>query len=172
MLQHKYIRRRKCLALISALLALTTLAGSADRGPDRYPYDLAATGGPSGWPVFIEDVTFDDHWGMRFGVVEGGFDIIPPTGGKTAVLGHLPVPKTLHARWFSHRNQTFYEIDLALPADLKQRLRKWFRQHPTKDFFHTLVLGFAGDGRVSCGGGRLATPARSTTPAGISTRRS
>jgi hypothetical protein len=139
-------RKRLVMALVLVLGALA--AWAYEPQPRRYQFVLATTDGPSGWPVFVEDLTFDGRWGAPVGVIGGGFEIMPPSGGKIAGIGEQPIPRTLHARWFSHRAQTFYEIDLELPADLEARVRRWYRKYPPGDFNHAPVPGFAGDGRV------------------------
>ena len=59
-----------------------------------------------------------------------------------------PAPSTVHARWFSYRTQTFYEVILSLPEDLDAKLRKWYRDYPLDDYNHTLIVGFSGKGEA------------------------
>jgi DUF2931 family protein len=57
-------------------------------------------------------------------------------------------PSTVHARWFSHRTQTFYEATFSLPGDLDDKLRQWYRDYPLDDYNHTLIVGFSGKGEA------------------------
>jgi len=142
------MRWREGLVIGLGLLVLAALAVGYARGPRLYDYGTATVGGPYGWPVFVEQLIFDGRWRVGVGILGGGFEEVPPRGGKLAASDPRPVPKTLHARWFSHRTQTYYEIDLTLPEDLEARVRRWYRRYPPPDYLHFLVTGIAGDGRV------------------------
>jgi len=144
------MHKRKQLLIGLGLLALAALALAAtrERGPRLYDYGSATIGGPTGWPVFVQRLILNDTWRLSGGILSGGFEDNPPVGGALATADPRPVPTTLYARWFSHRTQTFYEIDLTLPEDLEARLRQWYRRYPRPDFMHELVTGIAGDGRV------------------------
>ncbi|MBW6392023.1 DUF2931 family protein [Billgrantia antri] len=133
--------------LLLALLLLTT-ACEAEQEARRYEFVLQTVGGPRGWPVWVEDLTFDRTWGAPVGGLSEGFDREPPRGNRTAILGsYLPVPQSMQARWFSYRTQTFYEIDLALPGT-NALLQQWYREYPPPDYRHYLMAGFSGEGEV------------------------
>ena len=127
--------------------------------PRTYPYSIAISGGPDGWPVWVEDQIFWGAFSISGGSVSDRSWDEPPDGGKTAVLGDVPIPDRLTARWFSFREQTFYELDIALPEDLEERVRQWYRDYPRSQHYqHMLLAGYSGDGRarlwweVWCGG--------------------
>lgn len=113
----------------------------------KYDFAVSVAGGPKGWPVWVEDITFDESWSTRGGSLRGGYDHIPPGGG---VVGISPksAPSTVHARWFSFRTQTFYEVTFSLPDDLDDKLRQWYRDYPPEDYSHTLIVGFSGKGEA------------------------
>src|SRR5690554_1422717 len=129
----------------SFLLLLFVTACSSE--PRKYDFAVSVAGGPKGWPVWIESITFDDSWIARGGTSGGGFDHIPP-GGAIVGISPKPAPSTVHARWFSYRTQTFYEVILSLPEDLDDKLRKWYRDYPLDDYSHTLIVGFSGKGEA------------------------
>lgn len=73
----------------------------------------------------------------------------PPSGGAILSLIGTPVPDAWHARWFSFRQQTFYELDIELPDDLEERVRQWYRAYSRSEGYrHTLLAGYSGDGRA------------------------
>lgn len=132
------------------LLALLLLINACEAEPDSRRYDFAVqlNGGPAGFPVWVEELTFDHAWWSPGGNLAGGFDKRPPSGGATAVLSRpMPAPASVQARWFSYRTQTFYEIDLALPGT-NALLRQWYRDYPPPDYRHYLMAGFSGEGEV------------------------
>ncbi|MBW6392022.1 DUF2931 family protein [Billgrantia antri] len=136
-------------ALLLALLLLTS-ACEAEPQPELRRYDFAVqlNGGPTGRPVWVEELTFDHTWWSPGGNLGGGFDKRPPTGGATAVLPRpMPAPSSVQARWFSYRTQTYYEIDLALP-DTDTQLQQWYREYPPPGYRHYLMAGFSGEGEV------------------------
>ncbi len=140
----------KCgLGILLGCLLLPTLAGCATNPGPPYPYAVITGGGPDGWPAWVEELRFDGAWGPPVGGVGGDISWDePPSRGGLAALGPLPVPRTMSARWFSHRTLTFYEIDLELPEDTEQRVRDFYREHPASDYRHALMVGISGDGRV------------------------
>ena len=117
--------------------------------PRQYPYSLATSGGPPGYPVWVEDQIFG-RW-IRFSggsVGEVSWEE-PPSGGGILSLSGTPVPETWYARWFSFREQTFYELDMELPEDLEERVRRWYRAYSRSEGYrHTLLAGYSGDGRA------------------------
>jgi len=131
--------------VLPVLLALMVVACSME--PRKYDFAVSVAGGPTGWPVWVEELVFDNTWRSPGGSLGGGFDHDPP-GGATAILGPKPAPGTVHARWFSYRTQTFYEVTFALPDDLDDRLSQWYRDYPRQDYAHSLVVGFSGKGEA------------------------
>lgn len=127
------------------LVVLFSTACSSE--PRTYDFAVQVAGGPEGWPVWIEQVTFDDTWDTRAGSKEGGFDQKPPRGG-IVVIDPKPAPQKVHARWFSYRTQTFYEAIFQLPDDLDDKLHRWYQKYPRKDYTHYLVVGFSGKGEA------------------------
>ncbi len=139
---HNYWIRR----IGALLLAIVMLAGCS-REPERYDFGVAVAGGPKGWPVWVEDVHFDDRWGVPVGAIDSGYENTPPTG-PVARMSPKPPPQKLFARWFSYRTQTFYEIHLALPEDMAQRVARWYRKYPWRDYNHKLIVGLSGTGEA------------------------
>ena len=123
------------------------LAVACSSEPREYDFAVSVAGGPQGWPVWVEDITFDGTWNARGGSLRGGYDHIPPGGGVVGI-SPKPAPRTVQARWFSFRTQTFYEVTLSLPEDLDDKLRKWYRDYPLEDYSHTLIVGFSGKGEA------------------------
>ncbi|MGR2740368.1 DUF2931 family protein [Billgrantia sp. Q4P2] len=146
---------RLLTALLLALLLLTA-ACEAEPEPRRYDFAVQPFGGPRGWPVWVEYMTFDHAWQTPGGGLSAGFEHRPPRSGSVNVLAHpVPAPQSVQARWFSYHTQTFYEIDLALP-DTDALLQQWYRDYPPPDYRHYLMVGFSGRGeakvwwRASC----------------------
>ncbi|MCE8034249.1 DUF2931 family protein [Billgrantia tianxiuensis] len=145
------------------LLALLLLTSACEAEPQRYEFTVQPVGGPRGWPVWVEYLTFDHAWQTPGGGLSAGFERRPPRSGSINILAHpMSAPQSVQARWFSYRTQTFYEIDLALP-DTDALLQQWHRDYPPPDYRHTLVAGFSGKGEVTvwwrarcraCGGDR------------------
>lgn len=129
------------------IILLSFLAGACSSEPREYDFAVSVTGGPEGWPVWVEDVIFDQSWGVPAGGIEYGFDQRPPRGG-VAMISPKRAPNTVHARWFSYRTQTFYEVTFSLPGDLDEKLSQWYRDYPRDDYIHTLIVGFSGKGEV------------------------
>ncbi len=129
------------------IILLSFLAAACSSEPREYDFAVSVAGGPKGWPVWVEDITFDDTWSARGGSLRGGYDHMPPGG---AIVGISPksAPSTVHARWFSYRTQTFYEVTFSLPGDLDDKLRQWYRDYPFDDYNHTLIVGFSGKGEA------------------------
>ncbi|GAA0697006.1 hypothetical protein GCM10009104_26420 [Marinobacterium maritimum] len=148
------MRNDWAVRLGSLLLVVVVLVGCS-REPERYDFGVAVAGGPKGWPVWVEDVHFDDRWGVPVGAIDSGYENTPPTG-PVARMSPKPPPQTIFARWFSYRTQTFYEIHLALPDDMAQQVARWYRQYPRPDYLHKFVVGLSGTGeakvlwRASC----------------------
>lgn len=128
-------------------ILLSLLMAACSSEPREYDFGVSVAGGPKGWPVWVEDITFDDTWSSPGGSLRGGFDHDPP-GGAIAILGPKPAPSTVHARWFSFRTQTFYEVTFSLPGDLDDKLRQWYRDYPNENYRHHLVVGFSGKGEA------------------------
>jgi hypothetical protein len=145
------------------LLALLLLTSACEAEPRRYDFTVQPFGGPRGWPVWVEELTFDDTWRSPAGNLSAGFEYSPPRSGSYIHLAHpVTAPASVQARWFSYRTQTFYEIDLALP-DMDALLQQWYRDYPLPDYRHYLMVGFSGRGEAkvwwrarcrACGGDR------------------
>ncbi|KPQ26882.1 MAG: Protein of unknown function (DUF2931) [Marinobacter excellens HL-55] len=136
--------------LTSVLLALAVLTSTAcGSEPKTYDFAVQVAGGPERWPVWIEEVIFDDNWSARGGSKESGFNQRPPQGG-IIVVDPKPAPTKVYARWFSYRTQTFYETTFQLPDDLDEKLDDWYSQYPRQDYqyMHYLVVGFSGKGEA------------------------
>jgi len=129
------------------IILFSFLAVACSSEPREYDFAVSVAGGPQGWSVWVEDITFDGTWNARGGSLRGGYDHIPPGGGVVGI-SPKPAPSTVHARWFSFRTQTFYEVTLSLPEDLDDKLRKWYRDYPLDDYNHTLIVGFSGKGEA------------------------
>lgn len=132
-------------AALIILLSLLVTACSSE--PREYDFAVSVAGGPEGWPVWVEDVTFDQSWWVPAGGIEHGFDQRPPRGG-VAMINPKRAPRSVHARWFSYRTQTFHEVTFSLPGDLDDKLRQWYRDYPLDDYNHTLIVGFSGKGEA------------------------
>ncbi|MFY0992618.1 DUF2931 family protein [Halomonas sp. C05BenzN] len=136
------------LARAVLLLALAWGLTACESEPQRYEFSVQPVGGPRGWPVWVEELTFDDSWGSPAGNLNAGFEKRPPRSGAIVTLPRaMPAPTSVQARWFSYRTQTFYEIDLALP-ETDDLLRQWYREYPASRYLHYLVAGFSGKGEV------------------------
>lgn len=132
-------------AALSILLLFLVTACSSE--PRQYNFAVSVAGGPKGWPVWVEDITFDDTWSAHGGTLGGGYDQIPP-GGSIVGISPKPAPSTVHARWFSYRTQMFHEVTFSLPDDLDDKLRQWYQDYPLDDYSHTLIVGFSGKGEA------------------------
>jgi hypothetical protein len=132
-------------ATFTILFSFLAVACSSE--PREYDFAVSVAGGPQGWPVWVEDISFDETWSARGGALRGGYDRVPP-GGAIVGISPKPAPSTVHARWFSFRTQTFYEVTFSLPEDLDDKLRKWYRDYPLDDYNHTLIVGFSGKGEA------------------------
>jgi len=140
--------RKGQLLIAGLVLAALAWPWLKDLGePRTYNFGIQTAGGPGGWPVWVEEVTFDEDWSVPAGAIGRGFDATPP-GGKTAIINPKPAPQKVEARWFSYRTQTFYEIEMELPDDLDDKLRQWYREYPTSDYRHYLIPGFSGKGEA------------------------
>ena len=129
------------------IILLPIFASACSSEPREYDFAVSVAGGPQGWPVWVEDISFDEIWSARGGSLRGGYDHIPPGGGVVGV-SPKPAPRTVQARWFSFRTQTFYEVTFSLPDDLDGNLRQWYRDYPLEDYSHTLIVGFSGKGEA------------------------
>jgi hypothetical protein len=139
---------RSWIARLGLLLALLLLTVACEAEPRRYDFTVQPFGGPRGWPVWVEELTFDDTWRSPAGNLNAGFEYSPPSSGSYINLAHpVTAPSSVQARWFSYRTQTFYEIDLALP-DTDALLQQWYRDYPLPDYRHYLMVGFSGRGEA------------------------
>ena len=132
-------------AAFSILLLFLVTACSSE--PREYDFAVSVAGGPEGWPVWVEDITFDQSWSVPAGGIEHGFDQRPPQGG-VAMISPKSAPSIVHARWFSYRTQMFHEVTFSLPDDLDEKLRQWYQDYPLDDYSHTLIVGFSGKGEA------------------------
>lgn len=139
--------RNNTVLRIRVIILLSLLVTACSSEPRKYDFAVSVVGGPEGWPVWVDEVIVDQSWRVPAGGIEHGFDQRPPIGG-VAILGPKPAPSSVHARWFSYRTQTFYEVILSLPEDLDDKLRKWYRDYPLDDYSHTLIVGFSGKGEA------------------------
>jgi hypothetical protein len=139
--------RSKTIARAAFSILLLFMVTGCSSEARKYDFAVSVAGGPEGWPVWVEEVIFDQSWGVPAGGVEYGFDQQPPRGG-VAMISPKRAPNTVHARWFSYRTQTFYEVTFSLPNDLDDKLRKWYRDYPLEDYSHTLIVGFSGKGEA------------------------
>lgn len=130
------------------ILAFTILSSACSLEQESYPYTVSVAGGPTGWPVWLEEIVINDLLRIPGGVNGYGFDQTPPLGSR-AVLSGPPVPATIDARWFSYRTLNFYEASIAMPDGFQERLKEWYRQYPPSEFGHYFLLGFSGKGEVT-----------------------
>jgi hypothetical protein len=128
-------------------MVLSFLQSGCSGEPEKYEFALSVTGGPTGWPVKIEPITFDDSWLAPGGIIGSGFKV-PPRGEATVTLSPKPIPSSMNARWFSYRTQVFYQIDLQLPDDFEDRVNGWFEKYPKPKFSHYFIVGFSGHGEA------------------------
>ncbi|WP_428242084.1 DUF2931 family protein [Gynuella sp.] len=132
-------------------LILLSLLLSACRADDTYNYGFDTGGyGGRGWPIWVEKLVFNESWGAPVGALSGGK---PDTsarlpGGASAVMGYVPLPQTIRARWFSYRTQTFYEATLEISEEKRTQIKEWFDRYPRKKFVHNLVTGISGEGTM------------------------
>jgi len=143
---------KKITVLAICLLALTVCTSE----PKRYAYHVTVAGGPSGWPIWAEEISLDQSF-IPGGVNSSGYEHTPPRGASIVVRSPAPAPQVVQARWFSYRQQKYYEVTFQLPEDLESDLRRWFKEYPPEDYSHYLSLGFSGKGealawwRAQCG---------------------
>ncbi|MBT2788477.1 MULTISPECIES: DUF2931 family protein [unclassified Halomonas] len=138
----KYSMLRALLVPLS--LTLTTACSSE---PREYNFVISVAGGPTAWPVRVEELTFDNNWSAPGGILRGGFDDSPP-GGAMVILSPKPAPKSVQARWYSYRTKTFHQIDLSLPEDFSDRVEELYEEFPQPHYLHTLIVGFSGKGEA------------------------
>ncbi|MEL7896264.1 DUF2931 family protein [Vreelandella neptunia] len=131
--------------LMALCLALTTACSGE---PREYDFGISVAGGPIGWPIWVEKLTFDNAWSVPAGIKEGGFDHDPPGGGLVGLFAPTAVPGSVQARWFSHRTQTFYQLDLSLPENFSDRVNEWYLKYPEPKYRHYLIVGFSGKGEA------------------------
>ncbi|MBT2788480.1 MULTISPECIES: DUF2931 family protein [unclassified Halomonas] len=132
-------------ALLMVLcLTMTTACSGESR---EYDFGISVAGGPTGWPVRVEELTFDNNWSAPGGILRGGFDHSPP-GGAMVILSPKPAPNSVQARWYSYRTKTFHQIDLSLPEDFSDRVEEWYEEFPQPHYLHTLIVGFSGKGEA------------------------
>lgn len=133
---------------LGLLLTLLLSIAACEAEPRRYDFSVQPVGGPRGWPIWVEELTFDHTWWTPGGNLSAGFEHRPPRSGSVNILAHpVAAPESMQARWFSYRTQTFYEIDLELP-DTDALLRQWYRDYPPSRYLHYLMAGFSGEGEV------------------------
>ncbi|WP_044617754.1 DUF2931 family protein [Gynuella sunshinyii] len=131
-------------------ISLLLIIISACEASDTYDYGFAEGGiGGHGWPIWVEKLVFNESWGVPVGNLSGQTeeDDSPPLG-SFANLGLIPLPYTVSARWFSYRNQTFYEITVELSKTKQEQIKQWFQLYPTSKYNHKLITGFAGQGEI------------------------
>ncbi|WP_428243460.1 DUF2931 family protein, partial [Gynuella sp.] len=113
-----------------------------------YDYGFSEGGiGGEGWPVWGEYLIVNEAWQVPVGNLPGGTVDNIPVGSQSG-LGRKPVPKTLRARWFSYRNQTFYEVTVVILEARQTQIKQWLKQYPTDRYLHELAVGFAGQGEL------------------------
>jgi len=132
-------------ALLVALCLTLTTACSGE--PHEYNFGISVAGGPIGWPVRVEELTFDNNWSAPGGILRGGFDHSPP-GGAMVILSPKPAPNSVQARWYSYRTKTFHQIDLSLPDDFSNRVNEWYQKYPEPKYRHYFIVGFSGKGEA------------------------
>ncbi|WP_084625361.1 DUF2931 family protein [Vreelandella titanicae] len=132
-------------ALLVALCLTLTTACSGE--PHEYNFGISVAGGPTGWPVRVEELTFDNNWSAPGGILRGGFDHNPP-GGAMVILSPKPAPNSVQARWYSYRTKTFHQIDLSLPDDFSNRVNEWYQKYPEPKYRHYFIVGFSGKGEA------------------------
>ncbi|AJQ93174.1 DUF2931 family protein [Gynuella sunshinyii] len=113
-----------------------------------YDYSFSEDGiGGEGWPVWGEYLIVNEAWQVPVGNLPGGTVDNIPVGSQSG-LGRKPIPETLRARWFSYRNQTFFEVTVAIPEAKQAQIKQWLKQYPTDRYLHELAVGFAGQGEL------------------------
>lgn len=133
------------LLLVGLLLIL---ASGCSNEPNKYDFGISVAGGPTGSPVRVERLMFDNRWRSPGGILRGGFDQRPPGGAHVVLPSAKPVPTSVQARWFSYRTQTFHEIDLQLPEDFPERVDDWYEEYPEPKYRHYFIVGFSGNGEA------------------------
>ncbi len=133
-------------ALLVALYLPLATACSGES--PKYNFVISVAGGPTGWPVRLEELTFDNAWDAPGGILRGGFDQQPPGGALVVLSSPKTAPNSLQARWFSYGTETFYEIELSLPEDFSDRVDEWYQKYPEPKYGHYLIVGFSGKGEA------------------------
>ncbi|AJQ93175.1 DUF2931 family protein [Gynuella sunshinyii] len=127
------------------ILSISLLPACQEKAYD-YHFSEGGIGG-EGWPVWGEYLIVNEAWQVPVGNLSGGEPDNIPRGSASA-LGHKPLPSSLRARWFSYRNQTFYEVTVVIPEAKQAEIKRWYKRYPTNVFLHKLSVGFAGQGEL------------------------
>ncbi|MEX2474506.1 DUF2931 family protein [Marinobacter sp.] len=130
------------------ILAFTILSSACSSDQGSYPYTIAVAGGPTGWPIWLEEIVMNDAIHIPGGINGYGFDQAPPNGSRV-ILGTSPVPARIDARWFSHRTLDFYKASISMPDEFHEQLEGWYQRYPPPEFGHYFIIGFSGKGEVT-----------------------
>ena len=139
--------RNNTAARAAFLVLLLFFVTACSSEPREYNFAVSVAGGPEGWPIWVEDVVFDQSWSVPAGGIEHGFDQRPPMGG-IASTSPKAAPQHVSARWFSYRSQTFHEVNFELPGDMSENLKRWYEKYSTAKYRHYFIVGFSGKGEA------------------------
>ncbi|AJQ96941.1 DUF2931 family protein [Gynuella sunshinyii] len=134
--------------LLWLFLLSLLLSGCKEKTYD-YGFDTGGLGGP-GWPIWVEYLIINEAWQIPVGSLSGGTGDVSkrPPGGASASMGWIPLPHTVRARWFSYRNQTFYEATVEIPEDKQKQIKRWLKKYPREKFLPLLSTGISGKGEM------------------------
>ena len=141
--------RRNWLAAGLLIMAAPViwLYSAANAVDGTYKYGIRSGGiGGDGWLVWVEHFVVNEQFGVPVGNLGGGDPEGPPYGAGAGLSGPVPVPKKVRARWFSFRNQTFYEAKTEIDRESRKRIAQWLRKYSDIGYNHHLTIGYAGQG--------------------------
>lgn len=130
-----------------SLITAAFLFASCTSQLEKFDYHATIAAGPDGWPIWAEEITLDGRF-LPGGINGRGFDNVPPVGASTVMRDPAPAPAVIEARWFSYREQKYYQVRIELPDDTRSKLRDWYEKYPTPDYAHYILLGFSGKGEA------------------------
>ncbi|AJQ96940.1 DUF2931 family protein [Gynuella sunshinyii] len=134
---------------LHVLFLLSLLLSGCDEKTYDYGFREGGIGGP-GWPIWVEYLIINEARQVPVGSLSGGTGDVSkrPPGGASANVGWIPLPHSVQARWFSYRNQTFYEATVEIPKQKQKQIKQSLKKYGTEKYLQDLSVGFAGQGEI------------------------
>ena len=111
------MKNERVLAAVCAIAALTFLSACRSEVFDSYSVGYST---PAGNEIWIQEVRFDDKWGLPGGGLACCWEEI--TAG--ASVFNKPMPHSVHVQWLQEDRKVVYAATVQLPDDLGERARK------------------------------------------------